>query len=418
MTSQFTITGGKQLNGTIISSGSKNAALKMIAAAILTSENIILENVPKIQDVLTLIEIMISMNADITWITPSTLKINCADLNPVNIDQKKVGNLRGSIVLIGPIVARFGQLKIHEPGGCIIGARPIKTHLHALKVLGINSKKEGQYYTFHCPNLIGNKIILDEISVTTTENALMAATLATGQTEIHLAAQEPEIANLIELLNSMGADINGVNTSILKINGQKNLHSGQAKIIPDRIEIGTYAIAIALTNGTGTIKNVIPDHLDNLVNKFDQIGINYRFEDNNLLIASGKNYRSINFDTRPYPGYSTDLQAPMVLFLTQVKGFSQIFETLFEGRLDYIRALVKMGASINIMDKHTILIKGPCQLTGKIIDSPDLRAGATYVLAGLIAKGETIVQKAEIIDRGYENFDEKLISLGADIRRE
>lgn len=424
----FTIHGGKPLHGSIQSSGAKNAALKMIAAACLTKETITIHNIPHIQDVLTMLELLAGMGADILWLDDKTVSITCDTLNPDNLDQAKIGNLRGSVVLIGPLCARFGSLRIHEPGGCVIGARPITTHLNALHSLGYTCVKQGKFYIFKSTLPKGSRILLDEISVTTTENALLAATCTPGITEIHLAATEPEIANLIDLLGAMGADIRGKNTSILLVRGVASLHGASATVIPDRIEIGTFAIAIAATHGSGTIVNVIPNHLDNILNKFDRMGIHYSFkipisdtqsgdELNDLVLEPTDKYMSIDFDTRPYPGFSTDLQSQMVVLLTQAHGKSSIFETLFEGRLSYTKFLINMGADITIEGKHLISLHGPSQLTGTKIETPDLRAGAALVLAGLVANGETIVTHTESIDRGYELFDTKLQQLGADISR-
>jgi len=426
---KFTIRGGKPLHGSIQSSGAKNAALKMIAAACLTKETITIHNVPHIQDVLTMLELLAGMGADISWSDSTTVSITCDSINPDNLDQAKIGNLRGSVVLIGPLCARFGSLRIHEPGGCVIGARPITTHIHALHSLGYTCSKQGKFYIFESTKPKGSRILLDEISVTTTENALLAATCTPGITEIHLAATEPEIANLIDLLCAMGANIEGINTSIIRIRGATSLHGASATVIPDRIEIGTFAIALAATHGSGTITNVIPNHLDNILNKFDRMGIHFSFkkpigdtqtgdELNDLIIESSHTYTSINFDTRPYPGFSTDLQSQMVVLLTQTQGKSSIFETLFEGRLAYTKYLIEMGADITIEGKHLITLRGPCQLKGVRIETPDLRAGAALVLAGLVAHGETIVTQTQSIDRGYEQFDEKLKQLGADIKRD
>ena len=424
--SSFIINGGNKLNGDVIPSGAKNAALKMIAAACLTDKEIIIDNVPKIRDVISMIEILESMGAKIEWLKNNKISINCSQIDPEKIDQQKVGNLRGSIVLIGPILARFRKLKIHEPGGCIIGARSINTHLDAFRNMGVKIEQENKYINFDSNGLKGARILLDEISVTATENILMAATLSSGYTEIHLAATEPEIANLIGLLKKMGAKIQGESTNILKIEGVEKLNGAEITVIPDRIEIGTLAIAAVVTQGDIVIKKVIRDHLDNLINKFDQMDIKYHFSEDYILdnsffcdlsVETTNTIKPINFDTRPYPGFSTDLQSPMVLLLTQAQGKSKIFETLFEGRLEYTDILNKMGAAIKIIDNRTIIINGPKKLVGKEINSPDLRAGAAFILAGLIASGQTIVKNVEIIDRGYENIEIKLHNLGADIKR-
>ena len=426
--SSFKLTGGNQLKGEVVPSGAKNAALKMIAAACLTTEEIIISNVPKIRDVISMVAILESMGAKIKWLENNKITINCSSINPENIDQNKVGNLRGSIVLIGPLLARFGKLKIHEPGGCVIGARSIDTHINAIKNLGVEIQRDDKYIIFNtnAKELKGTRIILDEISATATESVLMAATICRGTTEIHLAAVEPEITDLINLLRKMGAKISGENTNILKIEGVEKLNGADVVVIPDRIEIGTFAIVAVATNGNIVIKNVIRNHIDNLINKFDRMNVKYSFSRENqiedkqycdLSIFRSDNIKAINFDARPYPGFPTDLQSPMVLLLTQARGESKIVETLFEGRLEYTKILNAMGANINTIDSRTIIIQGPSKLSGANINSPDLRAGAAFVIAGLIAQGETIVNNAEIIDRGYENFELKLKKLGAEIKR-
>lgn len=426
---KFTIHGGKALHGTVQSSGAKNVVLKIIAAACLTEETVTIHNVPHIQDVLTMLELLAGMGADISWSDATTVSITCASLNPDNLDQSKIGNLRGSVVLIGPLCARFGSLRIHEPGGCVIGARPISTHLHALESLGYTCTKQGKFFSFTSSQPHGSRVLLDELSVTATENVLMAAVCTPGETEIHLAVTEPEIENLINALISMGAHIEGKNTNILSISGVSALHGATVNVIPDRIEIGTFAIAIAATHGSGTITNIIPDHLDNLLNKFDRMGIRYSFSIplgshqtggmlNDLNITDTHRYSSIYIDARPYPGFSTDLQSPMVVLLTQAEGSSEVFETLFEGRLAYIHYLTQMGARVSTKDPRTIIVQGATALHGVRIDSPDLRAGAALVIAGLVGEGITTVYNTQIIDRGYELFDEKLKQLGADISRD
>lgn len=424
-TTKFIIHGGVPLSGTISSSGAKNSALKVIAATVLTHKNVILSNIPKINDVHALLEILVSMGAEIKWLEENKLLINCKSIDPEKIDQKKVGRLRGSVVLIGPLLARFKKLRIHAPGGCKIGARSISTTINALKDFGVKAKSEGKYFHFTLDKLVGTRLVLDEMSVTTTETITMMACLADGVSEIHSVAVEPEISNLIDLLTSMGAKITGKNTTVLKITGRKFLKGGKVTVIPDRIEIGTFACAIAATHGEGTIKNVIPNHLDNFLNKLDRMRVAYKFEQpiktgnelNSLTILKNGPFKPINLQTRPYPGFSTDLQSPMVVLLTQAHGQSKVFETLFEGRLNYTESLIKMGADIKIIDSRNIIINGPTKLKAATLESLDLRSGAAFVMAGLVATGKTEVKKASIVDRGYEQFMEKLIALGAKIER-
>ena len=422
---KFKIQGGANLKGTVKCSGAKNAALIMIAACILTEDTVVMKNVPHIQDIHVMLDILMSMGAKVTWVGENNVSINCFGINPNTIDQNKIGRLRGSVVLIGPLLARFSKIIIHQPGGCKIGIRPIDTHINAFRNLNVNAKKNGKFYEFTTKKLTGNNVILDEISVTTTENILMAGALADGTTNIHLAAVEPEIANLIEMLELMGVKIKGKNTSNLTIYSQKKLNGCTVSVIPDRIEAGTFACAIIATKGEGIIENVIPAHIYSIVNKFEQMGIQFAFAQknddpykiNSLIIKKTDKIRPVNIDTRPFPGFPTDLQSIIAIALSQASCNSKIFETLFSGRLEYAKVLNKMGAQIDIIDNNNITIKGPSTLRSNNIDSPDLRAGAAFVIAALIANGTSHVSNIEIIDRGYENFDQKLVGLGAQINR-
>lgn len=424
---QIIIYGGKPLTGKVKSSGAKNAALKMIAATLLTKEQVILHNVPLIADVIVILELLIGIGAEIQWISENSISIKCDDIDVSKLDQNKVGRLRASVVLIGPLLARFKSLRIHEPGGCVIGTRQITTLVNALKQLGVKVSKQGKYYLFDAKNIQASRIVLDEMSVTTTETILMTASLFDETTQIHSCATEPEIENLAQMLIGMGVEISGINTSILTIKGSSTLKGFEISVIPDRIEIASYACAIIGTGGEAIIEDVIPNHLSNLLNKFTAMGVIYSFsnplttsngdQSNNLILKSSPNIKPIKFDTRPYPGFSTDLQAPMVALLTQASGTSEVFETIFEGRLDYVKSLIKMGANIEIINNRIVKIHGPTKLSGSEIDTPDLRAGASFVIAALIASGKTIINNAKIIDRGYEKMDEKLRLLGSAVER-
>ncbi|MFA4930489.1 MAG: UDP-N-acetylglucosamine 1-carboxyvinyltransferase [Patescibacteria group bacterium] len=414
---KFSITGGKSLHGEIHIRGAKNAALKMMAASLLTAEPVELQNVPDIKDIRTMIKILEHLGATIDF-RDNTMNINCSGITLKNPDHDLVKHMRASIVIVGPLLARFGNISIPQPGGCLIGARPIDTHVNALRQLGVNIEQTNDKYNFSVKHLIGHTIILEEMSVTATENVLMAAVLAKGTTEIRLAASEPEIEDLAVMLNSMGAKIRGAGTSKITIEGVQKLHGVTHRILPDRIEAGTFAIAAAVSRGDVKISGIIPEHLDSILQKFQQANINFSVEHGDTLYVKPTTiFRPISFDTRPHPGFPTDLQAPMAVLLTQANGTSKIFETMYEGRLGYVTELMKMGANIKTIDAHTIIVTGPTPLYGRSITSFDIRAGATLIIAALIAQGPSIIDRVELVDRGYEKIDERLRSLGADINR-
>ncbi|XOU94791.1 MAG: UDP-N-acetylglucosamine 1-carboxyvinyltransferase [Candidatus Kerfeldbacteria bacterium] len=415
---KFVIQGGNSLSGEVEISGAKNAALKMMAAAILTDDEVVLTNVPDISDIRTMQEVLAKLGAKVEF-SDHVMTINCSGIKDAQPDYELVKHIRASIVIIGPLIARKEKVIMPQPGGCLIGSRPIDTHTKAIEQFGVTVSLEKDLYHFTNKGLTGASIVLEEMSVTATENVLMAAVLAKGNTEIRLAASEPEIADLAEMLNKMGAKITGAGTSIIKIEGVDKLHRVEHQVLPDRIEAGTFAIAAAVSRGDVRIKNITPHHLDFVLHKFKQANINFEIEDDNsvLHIKPTTIFNHINIDTRPYPGYPTDLQSPLSILLTQAKGTSKMFETMFEGRLGYIRELKKMGADITEIDSHTIIVNGPTPLYGKKITSFDLRAGATLIIAAMIAEGESEIDKIELVDRGYENIELRLNKLGANIKR-
>lgn len=420
--SKFVIKGGIPLKGTVIPSGAKNAALKMMAATILTNENCILSNVPKIADIITMIKILESIGAKISWISDHKLKIETKNINSYKPKHDLVKKMRASIVLAGPLLGKFKKAEIAEPGGCVIGVRPVYEHWEAFKKLNISTKNYSWGTLLETKEIIGNTVILDAMSVTATENVIMAAVLAKGVTKIKVAASEPEIVDLVKMLKNMGAKITGENTHSITIRGVKKLHGVKHEILPDRMEIGTYAIAAISTFGDVIIKNIIPDHMDIILNRFEKAGVNFKLINHHkefcdLRIMPSKNLHPIKIDARPYPGFPTDLQAPMSILMTQLPKTSKIFETIFDDRLKYLSELKKMGAKIKVIDNHTAEISGPTKLRGANITSFDLRAGVTLILAGLVAKGKTTINNIETIDRGYENIEGKLQKLGASIKR-
>ena len=414
---KFIIQGGSPLTGEVEIKGMKNAATPIIAATLLTSGVCELNNIPRISDVEKMLEILISLGSDVKWIGVHTLKISNKNLSLKTLDRKKMQTMRSSVLLLGPLLARFGQIEIPEPGGCLIGARPIDTHLYALQHLGVRIENKDNFYQLKTKALKGNLIILPEFSVTATENLVMAASLAQGRTVVKLAAAEPHVQDLCCFLNKMGAKISGLGTHTLIINGVKKLNGTKHKIIPDQIEIGTFAVASAITRGNVKIKNIIPEYLEIILLKLNEACVNFVLEKNQLTIQPSPQLKAFRLQTLPYPGFPTDLQAPFGVLATQAKGTTLIQDPLFEGRMGYVSELIKMGANAIVADPHRVIINGPTPLYGTNIRSFDLRAGATLIIAGLIAQGETIIDQAEIVDRGYEKIEERLSRLGAEIKR-
>lgn len=414
---KFIIKGGKSLNGTVKISGLKNAALPIIAASILTDEKTILENVPDIADVHTLLKLLENLGVRSKF-KRNKLEINPQKLHYGKLNQKLVNRMRASILLLGPLLTRFKKVKINFPGGCILGKRSVSAHLEALKQLGAEIIEEKCHLELKTKKLKGNIVILPEISVTATENAVTAAVLAKGDTEIHLAACEPHVQDLCHFLNKMGAKIEGIGSHVLKIKGVNKLKGTKYKIVSDYLETGTFSLAAVLTKGKVTLKNANPYHLDIFFQKLKEAGAKFKIEKDKIHFYQADNLKPIPvIKTAVYPGFPTDLQAPFAVLLTQAKGKSEIFETLFEGRLNYLFELEKMGAKINILNPYRAEIIGPTKLKGTSIASCDLRAGAAMVLAALIAEGKTEISNIDYIDRGYEKLDKKLKSLEAEIRR-
>ena len=415
--SKFVITGGNALSGEVRVSGAKNAALPILASALLTSETLIINNVPDIQDIRTMSEILQSLGC-ISDFSNHKLIINSSKVDGRDPDFVKVKQIRASVLILGPLLARFNKVKVTHPGGCHIGARPIDAHLKAFEVLGATVRSDDQFYYVETLGLKGTKVVLDELSVTTTENAIMAAVLTPGITEIRLAAAEPEISNLIDCLNQMGAKIKGASTHILVIEGVEKLHGAEVTVIPDRIEAGTFAVAAAVMHGDVLINGYVQDHLDLVTNKLLAANVKIQLMANNIArIARTTQLRAVDIRTDIYPGFPTDLQAPFAVLLTQAAGNSKIYETMYESRLNYLQELAKMGASTQILNPHEAIVLGPTPLMGKEITSLDIRAGATLILAALTAQGISVITNAEMIDRGYENIEGKLRNLGAEIER-
>lgn len=416
--SKYIVEGGIPLKGTVAVSGSKNATLPLLCATLLTEQSVTLNNVPNIEDVHTMISIMESIGSKIYWIDKHSITINNRNLSDIPVTHEKACKLRASILMLGSLLGRFNKVSIPYPGGCILGKRSIYSHIAALEKLGAKGKFSNDKIELRATHLRGRKIVMSELSVTATENAIMAAVLSKGTTEIRMAAAEPHVEDLCKFLNTLGANISGGGTHNIHIEGVVKLHGGKYAVTYDYLEAGTLILAAIITKGTVSIRNVPIDQLDAFFNKLDEIGVAYRIEDSTVYIHPSKMLNPPSrVESRTYPGFPTDLQAPFAVLLTQCAGVSKIFETLFEGRLNYLFELEKMGAKIEILNPHQALMIGPSKLRGVSVSSLDIRAGAAMVLAALIARGTTEINNVVYIDRGYENLEGKLKKLGAKIKR-
>jgi UDP-N-acetylglucosamine 1-carboxyvinyltransferase len=419
---KFRIRGGKALHGTVQIAGAKNSALPLMAAALLTTEPVTLHNIPMVRDTVTMARLLAFMSAKVstTEIPSNTYTIQSETMNDAVAPYELVKTMRASILTLGPAIARSGVAHVSLPGGCAIGARPVDLHLSALEKMGAVIATEHGYIQAKVPNggrLKGAHIVFEKITVTGTENILMAATLADGTTTLENCAREPEIADLVHLLRKMGAHIEGEDTSTLKIHGVEKLHGATHSVIPDRIETGTFLIAGAITNGDVTITHCAPDHLGAIIAKLQSAGVPVQILDaSTIRVHNGHKLVSADVTTEEYPGFATDMQAQYMALTTQADGASVITETIFENRFLHASEMVRMGAHITIEGRRAI-VRGPAPLSGTIVQASDLRASAGLVLAALIASGETIIDRVYHIDRGYERIVEKLAALGADIER-
>ena len=417
------LAGKRTLSGEVKIVGAKNAALKAIAASILFRGPLLLENVPEIEDVSRILEILRTMGANVSS-DGHRVSVDTTHLNSTVLTPEISKRLRASIVLTGPLLSREGRVKFPHPGGCVIGDRPIDLFLEGFKKMGASIKHVGKFYDLHAPKtgLRGAELFFRTQSVTGTETFMMAATLAKGVTTIKNAAMEPEIVWLAELLNASGAHIEGAGTPTITIRGGARLtQKGKAyPVIPDRIEAGSFLILGALAAKKLTIKNIVPEHLESLIETLEYSGVVIEREKTALTVCAPKDpsrLRAVSIRTHEYPGFPTDLQAPFMIYLTQVTGESLVFETIFEGRLNYTESLNRMGANITMMDPHRVLVKGSTTLRGKRLESPDLRAGLAFVIAGIIAEGDSEIHNVYNIDRGYERIEERLRAIGVSVVR-
>jgi len=413
----FIIQGGKSLSGTVSVNGSKNAALPIMAATLLTKETSVLTNVPDISDVHKMIEIMESLGATVNF-ENNTLTISPENISFHELDDKLVCHMRSSLLLAGPLLARFREVDMGYPGGCVLGKRPVDTHIEGFKALGAEVIDIEERIHLKAPEMKAAKIILPEFSVTATENIIIAASLIEGTTELHIAAAEPHVADLCHFLNKMGANITGIGSHTLYITGAAELHGAEHNIVPDYLEAGTLILAGIVTDGIVTVENFNPDDLALFFERLSEIGVRYELKEHSCTVYPSKNLKAPSeIKTGVHPGFPTDLLAPFTILLTQVEGVSKIFETLFNGRFSYLYELEKMGVKLEILNSHQALIIGNGPLRGKTVASHDIRAGAAMILAGLAAEGETLITDIKYTDRGYEKLDEKLNSLGANIQR-
>lgn len=416
---KLVINGGKPIHGEIIISGAKNAALPIMAATLLASEPVTIANVPHLNDVTTMMELLGQLGAHLVVDENMHVSVNANTVGDLVAPYDLVKTMRASILVLGPLLARFGRADVSLPGGCAIGSRPVDLHLKALKTMGADIEVSGGYIKARVPNkrLQGRRLVFDTVTVTGTENVLMAAVLAEGTTLIKNAAREPEVVDLANFLIAMGAKIEGAGTHAIEVEGVDALRGGQYTVLPDRIEAGTYLTAAAMTRGEITVKRVRPDNLLSMLCKFEEAGASLTIGDDWVkLDMKGKRPEAVDILTAPYPGFPTDMQAQFMALNTVAKGTASIVENIFENRFMHVQELQRMGAKIRL-NGNTAIVKGVEHLTGAPVMATDLRASASLILAGLAAQGETLVERIYHVDRGYERIEEKLSVLGADIKR-
>jgi UDP-N-acetylglucosamine 1-carboxyvinyltransferase len=419
---KFRIRGGKALRGAVRVSGAKNSALPVMAAALLTAEPMTLHNIPKVRDLITMSKLLAFMDAkvSVTEVPASDYTIEAPRLNHTEAPYDLVKTMRASILTLGPLMARVGVARVSLPGGCAIGARPVDLHLKAFKQMGAEIATSHGYIEARAPKggrLKGAHIVFEKITVTGTENILMAAVLADGETILENAAREPEVTDLIVMLRKMGAQISGDGSATLRIRGVGELHGAEHTVIPDRIEAGTFLVAGAITHGDLAVTNCAPEHLGAVILKLQQAGVTIEIVDKTTLrVHDGAKLVGADMTTEEYPGFATDMQAQYMALATQAEGRSVITETIFENRYLHASEMIRMGANISV-DGRRAVVRGPAALSGTTVQASDLRASAGLVLAGLVAQGETVIERVYHIDRGYEGIVEKLGAVGADIER-
>jgi UDP-N-acetylglucosamine 1-carboxyvinyltransferase len=421
---RFVIEGGHPLQGTVTPSGNKNAALPMLAAALLTDEEVVLRNVPQVQDMRTMVQIVSALGVDVVERGTHELAVRAKNVRTTELDRELCRKIRASILLAGPMLARCRRISLPPPGGDVIGRRRVDTHLMALRSLGAEIEI-GHSYGMKTSGLKGKEIFLDEASVTGTENALMAACMAKGKTVITNAASEPHVQDLALFLNELGARISNIGSNALIIHGVPKLHGGEYEISPDHIEIGSLIGAAAVTRGEILIKNVVPEHLPMILLTFQRLGITVEICGQDILVPRAQSLKIVadahgvipRIDDGPWPAFPADLMSIAILVATQCEGAVMVFEKMYESRMFFVDKLFSMGANIILCDPHRAVVMGPTKLHGEILMSPDIRAGMAMLIAALCAEGQSIIENIGQIDRGYERIDEKLQTLGARIER-
>lgn len=414
---QYIIMGGKPLVGEVVIEGAKNAALGILAGAIMADEPVLIENIPDVNDVNVLLEAIQGIGAVVDRVDRHTVKINGSTINSVYVDYEYIKKIRGSYYLLGALLGKFKEAQVALPGGCNIGSRPIDQHKKGFEALGATvSIEQGGIINARADELNGNHIYLDVVSVGATINIMLVASRAKGKTIIENSAKEPHIVDVANFLNSMGANIKGAGTDVIRIKGVESLHGSEYSIIPDQIEAGTFMLAAAATKGDVLIKNVIPKHLDAISAKLIEIGCEIEEFDDAVRVVAKKRLGHTNVKTLPYPGFPTDMQPQIATLLALSEGTSVVTESIFENRFKYVDELARMGADIKV-EGNMAVINGVDKLMGAAVSSPDLRAGAALVIAGLVAEGVTILDQIEYIERGYERFHEKLELLGASMEK-
>lgn len=413
---QYVIKGGNPLVGEVEISGAKNAALAILAAAIMTDETVTIDNLPDVRDINVLLDAMAGIGAKIERIDTHRVKINGSMIHDLTVAYEYIKKIRASYYLLGALLGKYRRAEVALPGGCDIGSRPIDLHLKGFRALGANVDIQHGLIAASAERLIGNHIYLDKVSVGATINIMMAAAMAEGKTIIENAAKEPHVVDVANFLNSMGANIRGAGTDVIRIVGVEKLHRTEYSIIPDQIEAGTFMFAAAATKGDVTVKNVIPKHLEATTAKLLEVGCEVEELDDAVRVVASKPLRHTQVTTLPYPGFPTDMQPQMSVVLGIAEGTSTVTESIFENRFKYVDELTRMGAQIKV-ESNIAIITGVGGYTGARVSAPDLRAGAALVIAGLAADGITVVDDIHYIERGYENFETKLSELGAQIEK-
>lgn len=409
------VTGGCRLCGEVKASGAKNAALPILAASLLTADDLVLHNVPHLSDIRTMGKLLGGLGMSVER-EAETVTLNAKELTTLTAPYELVKTMRASIVTLGPMLARFGEARVSLPGGCAIGARPVDQHIKGLQMLGADVEIDHGYVVAKAKRLKGAHIVTDMVTVTGTENLLMAATLAEGTTVIENAAREPEVVDLAECLIAMGAKIRGAGTPVIEIEGVDRLHGAEHSVLPDRIETGSFLVAALMTRGDVTVTHAAPHTLDIVLDKLREAGANIRLGENWIRVSIDERPRAVSVRTVPHPGFPTDMQAQFMALDTIARGTGRITETIFENRFMHVPELQRLGANITV-DGHTAVVTGVESLSGANVMATDLRASASLVIAGLVASGETIVDRIYHLDRGYDHMEVKLAALGAQIER-